>query len=144
MKLVAFKIGNEEYAFDILQVLSIEKLLEITPIPQSANFTKGMIDLRGSILPAIDLVMLLSNKDFLESDRSRIIMLKLSHYSVGMIVDEATDVIDITDDMIQPPPTALTNGTSFIKGVVKFEGRLLLIIEPDALMEAFEVYSELA
>jgi purine-binding chemotaxis protein CheW len=143
MKLVAFKIGNEEYAFDILQVLSIEKLLEITPVPHSSEFIKGMIELRGKIYPVIDLSMCLSNKEFHKSENTRIIMLKFNEITLGLIVDQATDVIDITDDMIQAPPMALTNGTSFISGVVKYEGRLLIIVKPDALMEDFPVSRDL-
>lgn len=130
LQLVSFIIGNEEYAVDIFYVKEINRLSHITKVPNAPEFIEGVINLRGRIIPVIDLriKMGLPKKEF-DKD-SRIIVIEDEDLLVGFLVDSVKEVIRIPKNIIEEPPEIVTSSkTDFISSVGKLEDRLLILID---------------
>ena len=129
-KVIIFQLQNEEYAMSVEQIGSIERLQSITRVPQTADFIKGVINLRGVVTPIIDLRLRFGMKSVEYDDSTRIIIVYLDDIEVGLIVDMANDVIDIPEDLIEPAPEIVDNvDVNYIEGVAKLENRLLIILD---------------
>lgn len=128
-KTIIFKLKNQEYGANIDQILSIEKLDEIVSLPQTSDFIKGIINLRGDVTPIIDLRTRLGMEEIEATEHTRVLIAKVLEVQVGLIVDEATDVIDISPDVIDDAPE-LIRGVDhrYIKGVAKLEDRGMLLL----------------
>ncbi|MFN3873193.1 MAG: chemotaxis protein CheW, partial [Ignavibacterium sp.] len=130
LQLVSFMIGNEEYAVDIFYVKEINRLSHITKVPNAPEFIEGVINLRGRIIPVIDLriKMGLPKKD--KDKDSRIIVIEDDNLLVGFLVDAVKEVIRIPKDIIEEPPEIVTSSkTDYINSVGKLEDRLLILID---------------
>lgn len=129
VQLVVFKLGREEYGVSILQVQEIKKMTDITRVPHTPEYVKGVINLRGSVLPVIDLQKRLGLAETGYSDASRIIIVKVDEVHVGMIVDAVTEVTAISRDQIEPPYVVNSEvGINYISGVGKLDNRLLILL----------------
>ncbi|EGO63172.1 chemotaxis protein CheW [Acetonema longum] len=129
VQLVVFKLGREEYGFNILQVQEIKKMTDITRVPNTPEYVKGVINLRGSVLPVIDLKKRLGLAEGDYSDTSRIIIVKVDEVHVGMVVDAVTEVTAISQDHIEPPYVVSSEvGINYISGVGKLDNRLLILL----------------
>mgnify|MGYP002398912450 CR=1 FL=1 len=126
---VAFKLGSEEYGISILQVQEIKRITDITRVPYAPVYVQGVINLRGSVLPVIDLKTKLNFSSTDDTDDTRIIIVKLEDYSVGMIVDAVSEVLRLTNEQIEPSP-AFVGGleAEYIQGVGKVDGRLVILL----------------
>lgn len=130
LQLVSFMIGNEEYAVDIFYVKEINRLSQITKVPNAPDFIEGVINLRGRIIPVIDLriKMGLPKKGY-DKD-SRIIVIEDENILVGFLVDSVREVLRIPKLVIEEPPEIVTSSkTEFISSVGKLEDRLLILID---------------
>lgn len=130
LQLVSFIIGSEEYAVDIFYVKEINRLSHITKVPNAPEFIEGVINLRGRIIPVIDLriKMGLPKKDY--NKDSRIIVIEDGDLLVGFLVDAVKEVIRIPKSIIEEPPEIITSSkTDFISSVGKLEERLLILID---------------
>jgi purine-binding chemotaxis protein CheW len=126
---VAFRLGSEEYGISILQVQEIKRMTDITRVPYTPPYVKGVINLRGSVLPVIDLKIRLNLPSQECNENTRIIIVKLEEYSVGMIVDEVSEVLWLPADQIEPSPSFVgTVEAEYIRGVGKLEDRLLILL----------------
>ena len=127
VQVVAFKLRNEEYGFSILNVQEIKGLTDITPF--APDFIKGVINLRGSVLPVIDLKKRLGLEDTPYTANTRIVIVQHDEVSVGMLVDAVTEVRTISAADIDTT-RAITSGTDssskFISGIGKVDGRLII------------------
>ena len=141
-QLVVFGLGREEFGIDISRVREIVKLQNITTIPQSMDFVEGIVNLRGQIVPIVDLC-----KRFLVADRSesvdaerRIIVVNMSGQNIGILVDGVSEILRIPDEAIEPTPPIVASGVSsdFIRGVAKVEGRLIIFLDLDRIFSAEE------
>lgn len=129
-QLVVFKLGKEEYAISILQVQEIKRITNITRVPHTPNYIKGVMNLRGSVLPVIDLKKRLNLPDKEYSDDTRIIIVKMDEISVGLIVDGVSEVTAISSEQIDTSQSiADSAGTGFIRGVGKLDNRLLILLD---------------
>ncbi|HLQ73851.1 MAG TPA: chemotaxis protein CheW [Bacillota bacterium] len=129
-KFIVFEIADEEFAIPVEKVGAIERLESITRVPQTEKFVKGVINLRGVVIPVIDLRTRfgLETKSYDES--TRIIIIHLDETEVGLIVDQANDVIDISEDSIEPAPEVVDEiDIDYISGVIKIDKRLLIMID---------------
>src|SRR5690625_5709844 len=99
-KVIVFQLADEEYALSVDQVGSIERMLPITRVPQTADFVKGVINLRGVVIPVIDLRVRFGIEEVEHGDTTRIIIFYLDDIEVGLIVDVANDVVDIPVNII--------------------------------------------
>lgn len=130
-QLVVFRIGVEEFGVEINQVKEIVRLVPITPIPRAPDFIEGVVNLRGQILAVIDLAKRLELKPSPRSERTRIIVAELGENTIGMIVDEVSEVLRIAEKSIDPTPEMITTELQYeyIKGVGKIDDRLLILID---------------
>lgn len=129
VKVIAFQLVDKEYALPVDQVYSIEKLMHITRVPGTVPFVKGVINLRGVVTPIIDLRSRFGLADEKYDDTTRIIIAALDDTEVGLIVDGANDVLDISLDAIEPQPEVVGfMGDEYITGVAKLEKRLLIML----------------
>ncbi|KAB8131763.1 purine-binding chemotaxis protein CheW [Gracilibacillus oryzae] len=143
-KTIIFKLNNQEYGANIAQILSIEKLQEIVALPQTSDFIKGIINLRGTVTPIIDLRTRLGMKEMEETEQTRILIAKVKEIQIGLIVDEATDVIDISPEKIEQTPELVRDvDHRYLKGVAKLEERgMLLLLDLDHVL-SMEEFTEI-
>ncbi|WP_141433437.1 chemotaxis protein CheW [Bacillus sp. 03113] len=135
-KMIIFQLSENEYAIPVNQVRSIEKILPITRVPNVAHFVKGVMNLRGVVTPVIDLRNRFGIKEVEYSNHSRVIIVNVEEIEVGLIVDEANDVLDIHNDNIQPSPDITKNSeVDFIGGVVNLEKRLITVIDLSKVLD---------
>lgn len=137
---VEFKLGEEEYGVDILQVKTIERMMPVTRVPKAPSFVEGVINLRGEIVPVIDLKKRFDLPPSQITDNTRIIIVSLEDITVGMIVDSATEVIQLPQEAIEPAPN-ITGGidSSFLDGVGKLNGKLLILLNLSKVLKPQEV-----
>ncbi|WP_087972887.1 chemotaxis protein CheW [Oceanobacillus rekensis] len=130
-KMIIFQLENEEYGIPVNLIGSIERLMPITRVPQTALFVKGVINLRGVVIPVIDLRLRFKMKGSInDDDNKRIIISMVKEMEVGLIVDSANDVIDIPQDQIEPAPEVIgTVDANYIEGVAKVDNRLLILLD---------------
>jgi purine-binding chemotaxis protein CheW len=129
IQLVVFKLATEEYAIDIGHVSEIRKMLAITRVPKTPEYYLGVMNLRGSVLPVIDLKKRLSLPDTKKTEDSRIIILRVDDISFGVTVDAVSEVSIIDKADIEPPSSIDTNVESrFVAGVGKHNNRLLIML----------------
>ncbi|MBN2545347.1 MAG: purine-binding chemotaxis protein CheW [Spirochaetes bacterium] len=133
LSLVTFKISSELYGIDIMDVMEIIRLCEITPIPNSPDFIDGVINLRGDIIPIVDLKKRFNfdEKTFTEEEEllRGIIIILVNDLRIGIIIDQVYKVINIYREEIKPPPQMITGiGAEYIQGVVKLEEDDILLI----------------
>ena len=127
-QVVAFKLRNEEYGFSILNVQKIKGLTDITRVPFAPEFIKGVINLRGSVLPVIDLKKRLGLEDTPYTANTRIVIVQYDEVAVGMLVDAVTEVRTINADDIDTSRTVTGNDSNskFISGIGKVDDRLII------------------
>lgn len=135
IQLVVFKLGREEYGVSILQVQEIKRITEITRVPHSPDYIKGVMNLRGSVLPVIDLKKRLNLPQQDYTDDTRIIIIKVEDIIVGMIVDAVSEVTTIDQSNIEPPQAVVGGiAADYLSGVGKLENRLLILLNTDAII----------
>lgn len=139
LQLVGFLIGNEEYAVDILKVQEINRIAQITKVPNSPDFVEGVINLRGKVIPILDLRIRMGMGKIEHDSRTRIIVVEVNQKTIGFIVDEVSEVLRIPANVIEPPPQLVTGKKSeFITGVGKLEDRLLILLDLDKIISLEE------
>lgn len=139
MKLVAFSLNGKEYAIDVKNVVSIEKMMTITRVPHVPPYVKGVINLRGVITPILDLRIRFDMEPVEYNQNTRIIIVTWENKEVGFIVDEANDVINIQEMNIEPQPDVVGNiQQNYITGVVKVADRLLIILKLETILKEDE------
>jgi purine-binding chemotaxis protein CheW len=129
-QLVVFELANEYYGVDIAAVEGIIKMQPITVVPHAPSFVEGVTNLRGSVLPVIDL----RNRFGLQKEEitrnSRIITVTIQGVKVGMIVDAVSEVLRVSEDAIEPPPPMVTNvDTAFITAIAKVDDKLIILLD---------------
>ena len=129
-QLVVFKVGAEEFAADILLTKEVVVMREITPIPDSRNYVEGVMNLRGSLVPVLDFRKRLRARGVAPCEDGRIIIANLDGRLAGLIVDGASEVIRVTDEMIEPAPEMLAEvGAGYVTGVVNLSGRFVTLVD---------------
>ncbi len=142
LQIVSFKIGNEEFGVNILNVQEINKMTQITKVPNAPEFVEGVINLRGRVIPVINLRTRLKLEKK-ESDKdTRIIVVDIEKNTVGFIVDGVSEVLRIPVSITEAPPEIVAGVDSeFIKSVGKLEDRLLILIDLDKILSNKEKVS---
>ncbi len=133
-KIVAFKLGEEEYGLDIANVQSIERVTHMTRIPNAPHYVKGVINLRGSVMPIIDLQNMLEIGETTYTEDTRVIITKLDEIELGFIVDRTSDVIDVHPENIEMMTTGSLN-TDYFSGVLPYNGRLVILLKLANLLQ---------
>ncbi|PLX19541.1 MAG: chemotaxis protein CheW [Candidatus Muiribacterium halophilum] len=144
LELVGFKLGDENYVVDIMKVKEIIRFVDITNIPESLDFVEGVINLRGIIIPVINLKVRLGLKyadDELSKKNRKIIIIEHKDKLIGMTVDMITKVIKLDSNQIAPTPELVTNiDKKHIKGIGKYEDdNLLIILDIEKILDETEI-----
>ncbi len=127
---VIFKLANEHYGVEIATVESIIKLQTITALPRAPEFVEGVINLRGTVLPVIDLRKRFDLVRAEESRDTRIVVVEIEGQTVGMIVDAVNEVLRVPVEDIEPPsPLVTTVDSTFITGIAKVSERLIILLD---------------
>jgi purine-binding chemotaxis protein CheW len=135
LQLVTFGLGNEEFAVDILKVREINRLREITKIPNAPLYLDGVINLRGRVIPVINLRNNFGLPHQENDGRTRIMIMDMNGLTIGVIVDYVSEVLRISPDIVEPPPVIALEeaGKNFIRGIAKMEDRLVILIDMDSI-----------
>lgn len=135
MQLVTFSIGEEEFGVDILKVQEIIRTMEITKVPRAPQFVEGVINLRGKVIPIIDLRRRFGLVARSHDKNTRIIVIEINNMIVGFVVDSVSEVLRIPFSTVEPPPPVVSGTESeYISGVGKLEDRLLILLDLDRLL----------
>jgi purine-binding chemotaxis protein CheW len=130
LQLVSFKIGEEEFGVDILRVQEINRLVEITKVPRSPDFVEGVINLRGKVIPIINLRSRFQMASKQADKDTRIVVVDIDGQVMGMVVDAVSEVLRLPRDTIVPPPEIATSiDSEYIQGVAKLDDRLLIFLD---------------
>lgn len=136
---VIFNLGDERYAVDILNVGGISEYKEITKVPNAPTFVDGIIDLRGDIIPIINLKKRFNTPEKEVGSETRIIIINISGKDVGFVVDEASQVIKIDHDDIEPAPEIIKGaGRAYIYGVGKVDDQIVILLDLEHLLSEEE------
>lgn len=139
VQLVIFKLGSEEYGVDIMQVKEIGPYKQAVRIPNTPSFIEGVINLRGEIIPIVSLKKRFSIEIEQITDQTRIIVVNVNEKQIGFIVDDASEVLTITSDQIDPAPTIVAGvDREYISGIGKLEERILIILDLNKLFSEKE------
>ncbi len=141
-QLVVFELGDERFGVDISAVESIIKMQEITKVPHAPDFVKGITNLRGVVLPVIELRSRFGMMLEEATKDTRIVVISLKGVKVGMIVDGVSEVLTISDEVVEPPPPMVSNvNTAFITGIAKVGSRLIILLDLAKVLSMEEAYA---
>lgn len=139
LQLVSFLIENEEFGVDILNVQEIIRPVDITRVPNAPAFVEGVINLRGRIVPVVDLRKRFNMSQRERDKNSRIIVVELDDKIVGFMVDAVREVLRVDTNVIEPPPElAIGIDAGYITGVAKLEDRLLILLDLERILSEEE------
>ena len=134
-ELIAFRIGEQEFCVDIMSVREIRGWAAATPLPHSPSYVNGVINLRGAVLPIVDLAARLGFPRTEPSARSVIIVVRVEQQLFGLLVDAVSDILTVTDDLLQPTPDLASDlAKTFVRGVMAIEGRMISLIATDSVL----------
>lgn len=143
LELISFQLGDQEYCLDIMAVREIRGWSVTTPLPQAPSYVRGVVNLRGTVLPIIDLASRLGFGMTDPSARHAIIVAQIGKSMVGLLVDAVSEILTTTLDAVQPAPDVGCESVArFVKGILTIEGRMISwialdhILPSDALAEA--------
>ncbi len=139
IQLVVFVMENEEFACSINNVREVLKMIRVTPLPRSLDFVEGVINMRGDVIPVIDLRKRFGLPEAERNDENRIIIVEVEERMVGLIVDSVREVLSLPDQQIQEAPNQVAGGkTDLITGVGKIDDRMLIILDLDRILTSEE------
>lgn len=139
IQIVTFSMGNDEFGVDISRIKEIIRIPEITKVPRAAQFVEGVINLRGQIIPVIDLRKRLGLESAGKSERSRVIVVLSEDQIIGFLVDAVSQVLRLPMSAIDPPPSVLAGvSAAYIQGVGKLDKRLIILINFDKIISERE------
>ncbi|MGA3057744.1 MAG: chemotaxis protein CheW [Candidatus Limnocylindrales bacterium] len=134
LQIVVCELADEHYGLDIARVFEIIRNQPITPVPRAPSFVKGVINLRGRIIPVVDLRGRFGMPEAEPTKETRIVVAESSSTTVGLIVDSVSEVLLVSADAVEPTPgVAAGADAQYLRGIAKLGGRLVLLLELDGL-----------
>ncbi len=134
IKVVSFKIGDEEYALDIMKIDSIIEVKKILKIPQSLPFVEGIMDFRGTVIPVINgrkKLSLLEGK----SESNKAIVVNMNEKKVAILVDEVKEVLTFSQNELEEPPQEITSiNNKYISAIANMNGRMIIVLDVDKIL----------
>lgn len=138
-ELIAFRIGAQEFCVDIMSVREIRGWTPATALPQSPGFVRGVVNLRGAVLPIVDLAARLGFPPAEPTARHVIIVAQIDCRVVGLLVDAVSDILTVTDDLVQATPDVASDmAKTFVRGVLAIDRRMISLIALDHVLPAAE------
>ena len=140
IELLAFRLGEQEYCVDIMSVREIRGWTRATPLPFSPDHVKGVINLRGTVLPVIDLAVRLGMPPVEGDERNVIIVIAVNGHTAGLLVDAVSDILSIARAELQPPPDLTADKESnCISALTLVDNRLIRVLQLDTVLPAQSV-----
>jgi len=140
LQFVGFQVGEELYGIGIHSVQEIDRMHSITRLPKALPFIEGVINLRGRIIPVIDMAKRFGLPPVKVGRRTRIIIIGIAGQSVGLIVEQVTEVIQLEEGSVEPaPPMAFAVDQRYVEGVGQISGGLIILLNLDLLFSAEEM-----
>ena len=138
-QLVVFDLASEGYGVDIGAVREIIRMQEITRVPKTPEFVEGVINLRGKVIPVIDLRKRFGLRVSEQSKDNRIVVVDIGKQDIGVIVDAVTEVLRISADSVEPPTSVITSADSdYLLGIAKLESRLIILLDLECVLSEEE------
>ncbi len=135
MQLVSFRLAQEEYGIEITKVQEIILMGEITRVPQTPPYIKGLINLRSSVIPIVDLRLRFGLSQEEQTDETRIMVVNVAGKTIGIVVDAVSEVLRISHEQIAPPPPTVAGlGREYLTGLVRLDNRLLILLDIDKIL----------
>lgn len=142
LQLVTFYLGKEEFAVDILNIQGINRMIEITAVPNAPDFVEGVINLRGKVIPLVNLRKRMGMLPMQWDRSTRFIVVEFTNKVIGFIVDSVSEVLRISKDTIEPPPPMMTGVNSdYVTSVAKVQDRLLILLDLQKILTQTETES---
>jgi len=140
-KTIVFSLGSEEYGIEVEHVKTIERMMPMTRVPKTPPFVKGVVNLRGVVVPVIHLASRFGLPETEPTENSRIVMVHVGDLEVGFIVDAANDVIDVQPDRIEAPPEVVGGiRAKYLRGIAKVgDNRLLVMLNLSEVLNKSEI-----
>jgi purine-binding chemotaxis protein CheW len=143
-KHLTFKLENEEYGIEILKIKEIIGIMPITTVPQTPDYVKGVINLRGKIIPVVDLRMMFGMATLDYSDRTCIVVVEIQRLAetvfVGLVVDEVSEVVNLNrEDIEDSPEFSVDLDTNYILGLAKTEGGVKILLDIEGTLNTEEI-----
>lgn len=136
-ELIAFRVGKQEFCTNVMTVREIRGWSQATALPRAPRYIRGVINLRGAVLPIIDLAIRLGLPSSEPTARNVIIVVQINAQQVGLLVDAVSDILTATDDKIQPAPDVSSELVkTFVKGLLPVDGRMISLITLDHVLPA--------
>jgi purine-binding chemotaxis protein CheW len=135
LEFVAFRVGAQEFCIDIMGVREIRGWTQATPLPHSPPYVRGVINLRGAVLPIVDLAMRFGLGLTEPTPRSVIIVVQVHQQVIGLLVDAVSDILTVSEAGMQPTPDIASDlAKTFVKGVYAVDGRMISIVSLDCVL----------
>jgi purine-binding chemotaxis protein CheW len=145
IQLVSFNIGGEEFGVDILKVQEINRMLDVTRVPNTPEYVDGVINLRGKVIPIIDLRRRFNMERKDHDKNTRIVVVELSGVVVGFVVDAVSEVLRIPKSVTEPPPPIVAGiQADYITAVGKLEDRLLILLDLEKVIASCDNLAQAA
>jgi purine-binding chemotaxis protein CheW len=139
-ELIAFRVGRQEFCINVMAVREIRGWTAATALPRSPRYVRGVINLRGAVLPIVDLAQRLGLPSTEPTARNVIIVVQIQHQQIGLLVDAVSDILTTNDRLIQPTPDVSSDLVkSFVKGLLPVDGRMISLISLDHVLPAQEL-----
>ncbi|MGQ9524025.1 MAG: chemotaxis protein CheW [Armatimonadota bacterium] len=139
-KFLTFFLGSEEYGLEILKVHEIIGMMDITPVPRTPSFIRGVVNLRGKIIPVVDLRLKFGMDAVDHTDETCIIVVQANGVQMGIVVDRVSEVLDIAEEEIEAVPSfGAEVDTAYILGIGKTGERVKLLLDIDKVLSSTEV-----
>lgn len=135
LEFVAFRVGSQEFCIDIMGVREIRGWTQATPLPHAPSYVRGVINLRGAVLPIVDLAMRFGLGLTEPTARSVIIVVQVQQQVIGLLVDAVSDILTVSEASMQPTPDIASElAKTFVKGVYAVDGRMISIVSLDCVL----------
>ena len=140
LKVATFKLGNQVFGVDIMKVESIVEVEKIVPVPETAEYIEGVMNLRGKIIPVVNLRKKFKMSDMEDKKKAKIIVSMVKDTLVGFLVDDVSEVLTLTESDIEQPPQSLSGkGKKYILGLAKVRDDIVIILNIEEVLTSEEL-----
>ena len=139
VQLVTFRVGGEEFGLDVFSVHEILNYQQPTPMPRAPEFVEGVLDVRGTLVPIVDLRRRFETPQVVYDDDTRIVLVDFNDERLGLVVDSVTEVLRAPETAVSPPPAYIRGlAAEFVRGIVRVGERLVVLMDLDRILSSEE------